>query len=428
MFYHAAVVDGFGTECLPDHVKAKIVNGIAREERRAKERQTEARTLCEGCHRPPILCVCQALPSAKLDTQTTFLILQHPNEFRKKTFSTVPFLSLVLENVHIKVGYEFSVQSLPMVEDALRRGEQPLLLFPSDQAISLDQLPPIPDPASKRSIIDNPNETWNSNGNLIVVLDGTWAEAKRMALKSPDLVEQLQHVTFSADAPSLYDAVRKEPEAHCYSTLEACARALVLLENGWEESQYLIHVLELMVQTKLELNLHRPDDPRQKGRKRHYRIRQRERVERALFLQPRPRVSDSTGTVLRLLTINDATAIFNNWYNQSVKLSTIEKRIELGVACFGIEQKGKLVAHIVRCEDGCLGMLHVDEEMRGRGYGTLLLEEATLVLDKAGLPKIALIKRGNTAAETVFRGVGWTVADDTAIQHEGFQRRRWYLR
>jgi hypothetical protein len=50
--------------------------------------------------------------------------------------------------------------------------------------------------------------------------------------ESPSLVRHCQKVQFTSDSTSIYYAVRKEPEARCLSTLEACAKGLELLETN----------------------------------------------------------------------------------------------------------------------------------------------------------------------------------------------------
>jgi hypothetical protein len=50
--------------------------------------------------------------------------------------------------------------------------------------------------------------------------------------ESPSLVQHCRKVRFTSDSTSICDAVRTEPEAHCLSTLEACAKGLELLENN----------------------------------------------------------------------------------------------------------------------------------------------------------------------------------------------------
>ena len=81
-----------------------ILGSIAAGERRAMSRLSESRPLCERCVRPPSVCVCDVLPASPIATRTSVLVLQHPNEFRRKHFSTTPLLPLSLSNVRVKVG------------------------------------------------------------------------------------------------------------------------------------------------------------------------------------------------------------------------------------------------------------------------------------------------------------------------------------
>ena len=78
------------------HLKTKIARSEAKSERRRKERESHvSREKCSSCQRPPILCVCEALPSKRIVTSTKILVLQHPNEFKRKSLSTVPLMPLV---------------------------------------------------------------------------------------------------------------------------------------------------------------------------------------------------------------------------------------------------------------------------------------------------------------------------------------------
>lgn len=280
------------------HFQVKIASSIAKGERRNQERQRTCRKLCDRCHRPPVLCVCEALPTEKVTTKTTVLVLQHPNEFRKKTFSTVPLMSLVLENIFVKVGYSFELKNLPLVSEYLDRGQKPLLLFPGENALSLDEPCQLNSEANAKSDTDAKTRTNIRNkANLLIVLDGTWAEAKRMAFQSPSLLETCQQVQFSAEKSCIYDAVRKEPEGYCLSTLEACAQALNLLEGAHDASSYLVATLQSMVDTKLLLERQRVDVPRHEGKKLYERNRRRREVQKALFEAPNARlIQDDTGS------------------------------------------------------------------------------------------------------------------------------------
>jgi DTW domain-containing protein YfiP/GNAT superfamily N-acetyltransferase len=413
------------------HLQVTIASSITKGERRKEERQSKTRSLCEGCQRPPAICVCEALPLQKLATKTDVLVLQHPNEFRKKTFSTVPLMSLVLENMHFKRDYKFELEDLSLVQEYLHRGQKPLLLFPSDDAISLDDDYGCCEQEETIKEDNTAAETLNrikEQGNLLIVLDGTWAEAKRMASASPCLFDVCEQVQFKAPASCLYDAIRKEPYGHCLSTLEACAQALILLEGAVHVADYLKGVLKLMVDIQLFMEKQRHDDPRQKGKQLYERIRRRQQVEKTLFEKSEPRTLDD-GAILRPLAIEDAQYVEQNWYHQSrTSLRTIEQRLDSGLACFGIEKDGSLCAHIVRAEDGTLGMLFVEEAHRRKRYGRALVREATRVLRDLDKPCVCFIKQGDAAAEALFQSMGWTVEESAEKKGKRkLRRRKWVL-
>mmetsp|Transcript_29984 Transcript_29984/g.57260 ORF Transcript_29984/g.57260 Transcript_29984/m.57260 type:complete len:416 (+) Transcript_29984:91-1338(+) len=234
----------------PAHLKAKIASSVAKTERRQKERNVASRPTCPRCYRPPILCICPSLPSRKIKTKTDVLILQHPREFRRRSLSTVPIMSLVLENCTVKRGYRFEVEDLDLVSECLGRGVKPLLLFPGKNAISLDGNDSNEDYESTSEFgeqrLDNVSGISKNNTRegaqrrkalrkekqLLILVDGTWAEAKRMIMQSPQLTSRCQQIQFTSSYTSIYDVIRKEPEKHCISTLEACAHALTFLEPG----------------------------------------------------------------------------------------------------------------------------------------------------------------------------------------------------
>jgi hypothetical protein len=60
----------------------------------------------------------------------------------------------------------------------------------------------------------------------IVVLDGTWSQAKTLWWRNPWLLK-CARVSLNSSEPSIYGKLRKQPKRHCLSTLEAVADALV---------------------------------------------------------------------------------------------------------------------------------------------------------------------------------------------------------
>ena len=109
--------------------------------RRALGRKRERlRELCQRCVRPPSVCVCCALPPKPLATSTRVLVLQHPNERKRKTVSTVKLMPLSLANIEVKSGYLWPREGdgLESLRRAIREGYTPLLLFPGAEAIALN--------------------------------------------------------------------------------------------------------------------------------------------------------------------------------------------------------------------------------------------------------------------------------------------------
>lgn len=271
------------------HLKTKIASSEAKCERRKRERQSVARELCPGCGRPPILCVCEALPAEKIVTSTNILILQHPNEFKRKSLSTVPLMPLVLENCVVKVGYNFKPESVELVQKCIDQGRKPLLLFPGDDAISLDANNNIKEDKDNNSNIIDQAINLIDDHHLLILVDGTWAEAIRILKQSPELVDQCQQVQFTQEYDSIYDVVRKEPEKHCISTLEACAESLICLEGnkevGRNAKKSLEKAMRHMVDIKRKIYAMRNPEPRftRPGMKEAQRIKQAEEYEKNIF-------------------------------------------------------------------------------------------------------------------------------------------------
>jgi|EP00979_Chaetoceros_neogracilis_P005613 DTW domain-containing protein YfiP len=176
-------------------------------------------------------------------------------------------MPLCLEKCTIKVGYNFTPDQLDLVRDCLEKGQKPLLLFPGKNAISLDRTDVNVDGRTCEENEEDIDVQELRNGQqLLILIDGTWAEARRMIMQSLTLVEQCQQVQFTAENESIYDVVRKEPEKHCISTLEACSYALTLLEpdETWarEAKEYLEGSMRYMVEKKLNVHEIRNPEPR----------------------------------------------------------------------------------------------------------------------------------------------------------------------
>ena len=237
------------------NMKTKIASSVAKTERRELERSRVGREICTRCIRPPELCVCESLPEKLVETSTSVLILQHPNERRRKSLSTVPLMPLCLEKCTVKVGYGFEVGQLDIVTECIERGQKPLLLFPGKDAISLDD-------DSNSDAVQN----LKDKDQLLILIDGTWSEARGVHFRSLELMNICQQVQFQSDSESIYpEELRKEPQSHCISTLESCAHALTLLEppeRALEAKKYLEGSMRCMVGKRMSVSESRNRAPR----------------------------------------------------------------------------------------------------------------------------------------------------------------------
>jgi len=166
------------------------------------------RALCAGCQRPLAVCVCAHVTPMK--TRTRVMILQHPRE-RHVPINTARLARLSLPDSILRRAVDFEADTV--VNDALSGrdgGPPPYLLFPGPDAVDLARERP-------------------AGPVTLVVLDGTWWQAKKLLRRNPRLAT-LPRISLAPATPSRY-RIRREPHEHCVSTIEAIAMALRALEG-----------------------------------------------------------------------------------------------------------------------------------------------------------------------------------------------------
>lgn len=181
------------------------------------------RDVCWRCRRPRRVCWCDAvLPVA---SRTHVVFLQHPRE-AKVPVSTCRMAHLSLPNSELHVG--ISAVGNPRLEEVCR---QPgvALLFPSADATDVGRLSQPP--------------------STLVVVDGTWSNAKKIAERCP-LLSTLPRVSFTPERPGAY-RIRREPAEHCLSTIEAVAYVLERLEDAPGRFVPVLGAFDAMVERQL---------------------------------------------------------------------------------------------------------------------------------------------------------------------------------
>jgi DTW domain-containing protein YfiP len=182
-----------------------------------------ARPRCGGCGLLDFRCVCGDLPRVALPFR--LLVVQHGKEGAKPT-NTARLLPRVVEGCRIVT---YATRERPWSAELLRgdaADERRVLLFPAEGAETLDR-------ATVAGFAEAPH--------CLVVLDGTWRQAGRLARRADGLAD-LPRVALPPGAPSRW-SVRRAPRDGCLSTFDAVVRVAQLLpdrgtaaalERAWE--------------------------------------------------------------------------------------------------------------------------------------------------------------------------------------------------
>lgn len=192
----------------------------------------EFRVVCETCRRPASVCYCRHV--TQVATKTRIVVLQHPRE-RDMPIGTARMATLCLPNAELHEGVRWDAGALDRVlEDGARR---PILLYPGPGAIDVLEAPP-------------------TGPVTLVVVDGTWSQAKKLVRENPRL-QTLPRYAFVPPTPSEY-RIRKEPADSYVSTIEALVHVLGALEGDAARFEALLRPFRAMIDAQIacERTLH----------------------------------------------------------------------------------------------------------------------------------------------------------------------------
>lgn len=199
---------------------------------------------CLKCEKPEHLCVCSLIQPRKNRVQV--LVLQHPQE-PDKLLGTAKLTHLALENSKLRIGLSTANLRKATGDETAEPSKWGVLYLGSglkSAAGDKTKAPragltvvkkngePLPD-AEQSKVLESLTG--------IIVLDGTWSQAKALWWRNPWLLK-LRRLILQPSEPSLYRELRKEPRRECLSTIESVAECLKFLG---EEPEIPVHLREI---------------------------------------------------------------------------------------------------------------------------------------------------------------------------------------
>jgi DTW domain-containing protein YfiP len=169
--------------------------------------------------------VCDRLPATKLASPIEIVILQHPQE-DDVVLGTAPLVAASLDRARVVVGLSWPSLEAAVGREGLDRARW-AVLFASK--LPEGAAPPKPGAVTVLDRHEQPRAHDAPPLEGLVVLDGTWSQAKTLWWRNPWLLK-LARVSLAPREPSLYGKLRKEPRREWVSTLEAIADVLPALD------------------------------------------------------------------------------------------------------------------------------------------------------------------------------------------------------
>ena len=178
-----------------------------------------------------------------IDNRLFVLVLQHPQE-KKEALATAASACASLNRADLVVGLSWPNLSRVLGRSAdpkrwavLYLGSaRPAVLGLDREVIALNRHG---EPAA-----DQEGMLHGLDG--VVVLDGTWKEAKTLWWRNPWLLK-LRRLVLNPQRKSRYGRIRREPRREALSTLEAVALLLKYLDGGPEVEAWLLGALDRLI-------------------------------------------------------------------------------------------------------------------------------------------------------------------------------------
>lgn len=215
------------------------------------------------------LCVCDGI--VPIESRISLLILQHPQE-QDRALGTARLTAMHFANATLKIGLSWPSLSKALGRPVTDASRWAVLYLGSANTSDLGAKGDIV-AVNRKGEVANDQEAIFKNIEGIVLLDGTWSQAKALWWRNPWMLK-CQRVVLGPSRPSRYGKLRREPRRDGLSTLEAAAMLLARLENRPEIAATLHASFERMLERYREVQKELPAlAPKPQRRRGFYRGR-----------------------------------------------------------------------------------------------------------------------------------------------------------
>lgn len=204
---------------------------------------------CPDCQKAPSLCLCEEIK--ELLTHHHVLILQHPQE-PDKELGSARLAHLALKNSTLKVGLSWRNLKSALGREASPSKWAVLYLGSGVQKPGAADVPMNAPKTGSIVLVDKKGRPLPDSDELvpslegIVVLDGTWSQAKALWWRNPWLLK-LRRAILIPPKKSLYGELRREPRRECLSTIESLAYSLAALGEEKKVQDELLRLFDSLL-------------------------------------------------------------------------------------------------------------------------------------------------------------------------------------
>jgi DTW domain-containing protein len=225
---------------------------------------------CPHCHKPVPLCICDSI--TPIESRISLLILQHPQE-QDRALGTARLTALHFKDAVLKIGLSWPSLSKALGRPVHDPSRWAVLYLGSAKVADLETSSEIV-AINRKGEVEDGQRAILKNIEGIVLLDGTWSQAKALWWRNAWMLK-CQRIILGPARPSRYGQLRREPRRDGLSTIEAAAMLLAGLEKRLDIEQTLHSSFERMLAKYREAQSVLPELAPKPRAKRDYRRRKR---------------------------------------------------------------------------------------------------------------------------------------------------------